>query len=117
MRTSVQSMQLPPFPELQGELFSQMESTVYKHFLDFHIKFPQVYILFEKFALQLIAKGETKLGSKMIIERIRWEIKTNSKDNDGFKINNNFTAHYSRLFIKYNPLYKDYFEFREIKRL
>jgi|SRR5579871_1937002 len=101
----------------QADLFGGMGRGNYKRFLDFHIKYPQVYILFEKFAKMLIEKGHKKLGSKMIIERIRWEIATGSKDQDGFKINNNYTAHYSRLFIKNNPQYKEYFEFRTIKNL
>lgn len=99
------------------ELFAPIEQSNYKRFLDFHVLHPQVYRLFEKFALQLIERGHKKLGAKMIMERIRWEITTGSKDNDGFKINNNYTAYYSRLFIKNNPQYRDYFEFREIRKL
>lgn len=106
----------PELPVIQAELFNVKRSN-YKKFLDFHIQHPQVYILFEKFALQLIDVGHKKLGSKMIMERIRWEISTGSKDDDGFKINNNYTAHYSRLFAKNNPLYQDYFEFRTVRKL
>lgn len=99
----------------QGSLF-QPEIGNYSKFLQFHTLHPVVYRLFEQFSLQLIAAGHKKLGSKMIIERIRWEISTNgSKDADGFKINNNYTCYYSRLFIKNNPQYRDYFEFREVK--
>lgn len=101
---------------MQGELFV-MGPSIYKKFLDFHIKYPQVYLLFEKFALQLIGAGKIKLGARMIIERIRWEITTGSKDDDGFKINNMFIAYYSREFIKHHPEYREYFEFRIIKRM
>ena len=101
---------------MQGELFV-MGPSIYKNFLHFHIKHPQVYLLFEKFAIQLIGSGKTKLGSKMIMERIRWEISTGAKDDDGFKINNNYTAYYSREFIKNHPEYTDHFEFREIRRM
>lgn len=107
----------PFFPELSLQLFEQTERTIYKRFLDFHIKFPQVYIYFEKFSIQLIKSGRNKLGAKMIIERIRWEVATNSKDEHDFKINNSFIAHYSRLFVKNNPEYRDCFEFRVIKSL
>lgn len=103
--------------DLQMELFSPMERSYYKKFLDFHIVHPQVYILFDRFAKQLAERGHKRLGAKMIMERIRWEISTGSKDHDGFKINNNYTCYYSRLFIKNNPDYKDHFEFREIRRL
>jgi len=99
----------------QLDLFNTL-GTQYERFLRFHIKYPQVYRLFEKFAKQLIEKGHKTLGSKMIIERIRWEVATQSMDADGFKINNNYTCYYSRLFMKNNPVYGECFETREIKR-
>ena len=102
---------------IQGDLFVMGKSN-YKDFLYFHTKYPQVYLLFEKFAMQLISVGHKKLGAKMILERIRWEISTGgAKDDDGFKINNNYTAYYSRQFIKNNPQYEDYFEFRVIRKM
>ena len=101
---------------VQGELFV-MGRSIYKDFLHFNSAYPQVYLLFEKFALQLIHAGKTKLGAKMILERIRWEITTGSKDEEGFKINNNFTAYYSRWFIRNHPQYKEFFEFRVIRKM
>lgn len=106
----------PELPAMQGELFV-MGPSVYVKFLKFHTAYPQVYLLFEKFALQLIQAGKVKLGSKMIMERIRWEISTSAKDDEGFKINNNYTAYYSREFVKKHPQYRDYFEFREIRKM
>lgn len=99
----------------QASLFSTNDQDNYLKFLVFHSEHPQVYRLFEKFAKQLIENGFKKLGAKMIIERIRWEMSTKSKDAAGFKINNNYTCYYSRLFIKNNPEHSDKFEFREIK--
>ena len=81
--------------ESQLDLFNIYDSQE-KRFKAFHEKYPQVYQLFEKFSIQLIEAGHKTLGSKMIIERIRWEYVTNSKDDEGFKINNNFTCYYSR---------------------
>lgn len=107
----------PLHQPLQIDLFASIDGWR-KRFEDFHLTNPQIYLLFERFAKELIAKGHKKLGARMIIERIRWECATNSqKDDAGFKINNMFIAHYARLFIQKNPQYKDYFEFREIKRL
>lgn len=113
---TVATIRDPELPPVQTELFSIGRSN-YLKFLDFHTKYPTVYRLFEKFALQLIQAGHKKMGSKMIMERIRWEVFVDAKDKDGFKINNNFTAYYSRMFIKNNPQYKDYFEFREIRKM
>jgi hypothetical protein len=88
----------------------------WQQFWEFHLKHPIVYTLFEKFAFELINKGRTKLGSKMIIERIRWEMYTGSKDGKGFKINNNFTCYYSRLFAEKNPTFENYFVYKQIKK-
>ena len=84
------NIQLPP---RQGDLFDANAETNYNKFLEFHREYPKVYELFEKFTLQLIYKGHTSLGAKMVIERIRWEMATDgSKDASGFKINNNFSC-------------------------
>jgi len=105
-------------PEQGGQLdLFVMGPSIYKNFLRFNEQYPQVYLLFEKFALQLIHAGKKKLGAKMILERIRWEIATGSKDEEGFKINNNYTAYYSRWFIRNHPQYAEYFEFRTIRRM
>lgn len=99
----------------QLELFND-NSRQYVRFLKYHVQYPQVYRWFEKFALQLLNNGWKRIGSKMIIERIRWEIALNIKDDRGFKINNDFTCYYSRLFMKNNPQHGECFETREIKR-
>lgn len=90
---------------------------MHEQFLNFHQQFPQVYVLFERFALRLLRMGHKKIGSKMIIERIRWEVATGSRDVDGFKINNNYTAYYARMFMDNNKEYKDCFETRTIKNI
>ena len=100
----------------QTQLSLYNHDSQYEKFLSFHNKYPQVYRLFSKFANELLNRGWDKIGSKMIIERIRWEVATGSMDADGFKINNNFTCYYSRLFMNENPTKKDCFETREIKR-
>lgn len=105
-------------PTKQGDLFDPNAETNYNKFLQFHQEFPKVYTLFEKFSLELIYKGHTLLGAKMIIERIRWELATGgSKDEHGFKINNNFTCYYSRMFAINNPRYAKMFEYRKVKSL
>lgn len=104
-------------PEVQMDLFAG-EAKVYERFKLFHETNPSVYLLFEKFARELIEKGHKRVGARMIIERIRWECAVSSaKDADGFKINNMFIAHYARLFIRNHPQYREFFEFREIRTL
>jgi hypothetical protein len=81
----------------------------------FHAEHPRVYMLFSIFALQLLQRGHTKIGAKMIMERVRWECFTGSKDMHGYKINNDFIAHYARLFVDEFPQHKECFEFRILK--
>ncbi len=99
----------------QASIFG--ENTVHQRFVTFHGEFPRVYELFKAFAFELIKQGHKRLGGRMIIERIRWEMATGSKDEQGFKINNDFIAYYTRLFIHEHKQYSEYFETREIKRL
>lgn len=99
-------------PQLSFEFQSK---TIYTRFLDYHIKFPRVYTLFERFALELLRNGREKIGAKMIMERVRWECYTGSKDEEGWKINNDYISHYARLFMKNHPEYSDCFETRAIK--
>lgn len=116
MQTAARNIAAPAMVVLQGNLVDPAGQSNYNKFLKFHGDFPKVYELFEKFTLQLIYKGHTKLGAKMIIERIRWEMATdNSKDDKGFKINNNYTCYYSRLFGQKHPQYAKFFEYREVK--
>lgn len=97
----------------QLDLF--VNKTIADRFKKFHEENPRLYMLFEMFALQLINSGHKRIGAKMIMERVRWEVWTGTKDDEGYKINNDFIAHYSRLFIKDHPKYQDVFETRILK--
>ncbi len=82
-------------------------------FRDFHKANPQIYSWFKKYFFHLERKGKKKISGKLIIERVRWEafVKTTGED---FRINNNFTSRYVRLFIREFPQYSNYFELRTI---
>lgn len=97
----------------QMELFN--DNTIAARFAGFHKEHPRVFMLFKVFALQLLQNGHKKIGAKMIMERVRWECFTGSKDMKGYKINNDYIAHYARLFAKEFPQYEDCFEFRILK--
>lgn len=96
------------------DLFTQPETAIKKQaFEKFHSDNPNVYALFKRFAFQLMNAGVKKMGAKLIIERIRYETAIKTKGDD-FKINNNHTCYYSRLFIFDYPEYKRYFTFKSI---
>ncbi len=46
------------------------------------------------------------------MERIRWHYDINPNHDGGFKINDWFSDHYSRLLVNDDPTYSGFFEFR-----
>ena len=83
-------------------------------FNKFHRDNPKVYELFKKFTFEFIEAGAKNTGSKAVIERIRWftTVETTGKR---YKINNNYTCMYSRLFMRDFPQYTGLFRTRELK--
>lgn len=99
----------------QQSLFAQQESLADK-FFKFHRDNPGVFEAFERYAKQAISAGRTKLSARLIIERIRWDYYIETRG-DSFKINNNHTPFYSRLFEKAHPEYEGYFTKRKRRSL
>lgn len=81
-------------------------------FCEFHRANPQVWRLFVRFTLDVIAKGFKHYSSKSVFERIRWHTDIETGAADGFKLNNNYTAAYSRLFHEAYPEHADFFRLR-----
>jgi hypothetical protein len=100
---------------MQTAQMNLFDKTIAARFEKFHTEHPRVYMLFRIFALQLLQRGHKKIGAKMIMERVRWECATGGKDDRGYKINNDFIAHYARLFVHEHPQYQDCFEMRMLK--
>jgi hypothetical protein len=80
-------------------------------FKKYHEENPQVYVQFKRIAFQLINRGYVRLGAKQIFEVIRYH--TMIETNDKYRVNNNFTSDYARLFESDHPIYAGYF----LKRL
>ena len=91
-----------------------IKKPILQAFREFHLKNPKVYILFEAQALGAIAKGRKKIGAKSIMEWIRWELYHNITKGS-FKLNNNFTSYYVRIFIRHHPQHADKFEIRRLR--
>lgn len=96
--------------------------TVEDKFKRFDAENPHVYRLFKRFAYELLKTGATRISSKLIIERIRWEtaVTTSGAGWDAakkrkFLIDNRFTAWYARKFIGDFPALANRFEIREIR--
>ena len=75
-----------------------------KECIAYHKANPQIYTMFKRFTNEAIKSKRPRYSSKMIVERIRWE--TMIKADKGFKISNDMTAFYSRLWMLENPTKK-----------
>lgn len=83
-------------------------------FCSYHSANPQVYEAFKKFTLRTIKKGFKNYSAKGIFELVRWHSGITA-DNDVFKVNNNYTSFYARLFEKDYPDHEGYFRKRTSK--
>ena len=81
-------------------------------FREFHTANPHVYDLFDRFTQQVLARGFDRYSSDAILHRVRWHTTIETSDAEGFKINNNWAAFYSRLWMEFNPQYDGFFETR-----
>lgn len=94
---------------MKKELKVITNSQFSEEFLTYHSKNPKVYDLFKQYTLQLLENGHTRVGARLVIERIRWDNLLNTIDSSKFKIRNVFVADYSRLFMKDFPQYGQVF--------
>lgn len=81
-------------------------------FLTFHAANPHVYKLFDRFTQQVISRGFDHYSADAILHRVRWHTTIETTDAAGFKINNNWAAFYSRLWMIRNPKFEGFFETR-----
>lgn len=83
-------------------------------FCAYHEENPQIYEGFKKLALKAIAlQNRQRFGAKALFEILRWN--TAIIGNDEFKLNNNYTSFYARLFEKEFPQHVGFFEKRKSK--
>lgn len=85
-------------------------------FLEFHRKNPQVWRLFVRYTFQLIDAGRKNYSARAVMHRIRWHtaVKTSEDFPEGFKINNNHTPHYARMFHEQYPEHDGFFRNRKL---
>lgn len=78
----------------------------------FDLQNPIVWVLFVKFTMELINRGWKRYSSDAICHRIRWHMDIETVSEDPFKLNDHFTAFYSRKFMNTYPQYTGFFEIR-----
>jgi hypothetical protein len=75
---------------------------------------PHVWDYFVRFAFEAIERGHKRLSTKLIIERIRWEVYMTTASDDDFKINNNHAPYYARKWRIKFPVYAAFFTIRRV---
>lgn len=81
----------------------------------FMAQHPEVYRLFERFALEAASRGRT-FGAKALAERVRWEtMLTWSPDDTGYRWNNNYTAYVARRLVEDHPRLESLMRFRRTR--
>ena len=78
-----------------------------------HCANPDVWLYFERFSLEAISRGRTKISHWLIINRIRWEVNIVTTGED-FKISNDYIAFYARLWNARYPQYKNLFTIKKM---
>lgn len=75
-------------------------STIAERFEDFDRSNPHVYRTLVRLAREWVEQtGRRKIGTKALFEVARWQIALATSDPD-FKLNNSYTAFYSRLIMR-----------------
>ena len=92
---------------IQAQLFNDS-------FVQYHQENPQVYRAFERFTLQTIQRGFDHYSAKGIFELVRWHSGT-SAEGDNYKVNNNYTPFYARMFEGKHPQHDGFFRKRKSK--
>ena len=85
---------------------------IFKAFEAFHLENPQVWELFQRFALEIVNRGLDHYGSAAVFERLRWHIAMST--GRGIKLNNNYCAYYARMFGQAFPQHAAFFRNRKL---
>ena len=80
----------------------------------YHKRNPEVYELFKRYTFQLIRAGHNHYSAKGVFERIRWHSDVETAG-EPFKISNNYTPYYARLFMTEFKRHDGFFRIKELK--
>lgn len=84
--------------------------TLQERFESYHQANPHIYQLLVKYTKYLKdERGLEHYGIAGVFERIRWHLDVDTKDPDGYKVNNNYRAFYVRLIEDEYPEYRGFY--------
>jgi hypothetical protein len=89
-------------------------ATIQERFESFAAANPWVLTALERLTAQWLASGHSRVGMKMLTERLRWEFGIRTRG-DAFRLNNSYTSRYARVIIARHPEWADAFETRELR--
>jgi len=90
-----QQLGLPTFDDITAADPSPMAEA----FRKFHRENPWVYRELRRLALDLANRGRRRYGIAGLFEVLRWHRAMSTDADDGFKLNNNHRAFYSRMLM------------------
>lgn len=91
--------------------------TIQQRFELFHAANPWVYRALENLTVDMLRRGQRRIGIRMLWEVIRWQYNRSTVDVDGsgFKVNDHYHSRYVRLLIEEHPEWADVFATRELR--
>lgn len=79
---------------------------------------PEIYRLFKKFSVMAYNAGFRHYSARGIFHRLRWHAYIDkSVDQDGFKINNNYSKDYAQKLMNEDPRFVGFFRMRNSQGL
>lgn len=92
----------------------QIMQSIKRKWWCYHKQNPEVYELFKRYTFQLIRAGHNHYSAKGVFERIRWHSDVETAG-EPFKISNNYTPYYARLFMTEFKRHDGFFRIKELK--
>lgn len=89
------------------------KKTIEERCADFDAKCPEVYKEIRRLAIAALQSGKKRIGIGHLVEVARWNLETNGRDPEGYKLNNSFRAIWVRRLIAEVPALAPLFELRE----
>ena len=100
-------------PELLAA--SAPEGSIEARFRAFHAANPWVYDRLRILALDLVEKGQTRIGIGQLWEVLRWQYARATKSDVGLRLNNDYRSRYARLLAEQEPRLADVFHTRRLR--
>lgn len=88
----------------------------WESFVEFNLANPHVYERLVEMTRELVGKGHTRVGMKMLFEVLRWE-RMLETSGESFKLPNSFTSLYARMLMDLEPDLDGVFEVASLRSL